>query len=154
MKVNLEINNQGRNAVSKKFFETVLKMALKEAASDFLQRKNVSLSLALVSEKEIKDLNRQYRGINLSTDILSFAEYRSRKALEKDKEKKIFLGELILCYDDIKKYVKTESLDLQTDLAKVFSHGILHLIGFRHGQRMFEIQDRVSQIYLNKKWKD
>ena len=82
------------------------------------------------------------------TDILSFPEYKSmedlQKNIQKGKSAQVFLGELILCYDDIKEYSQKEELNLEKEFAKVVSHGILHLLGFEHGEKMFTIEQSVA----------
>ena len=60
----------------------------------------------------------------------------------------LFLGELILCYDDIKEYAENESLELKEELSKVVAHGILHLLGFEHGEKMFAIQNKVRDYLI------
>jgi len=146
MKLNLEINNKSRSPLKKSFFEKVIKKTLAEVGWDFLQEKVLSLSLAVVGKEEMREINKKYRKINAATDILSFAEYKSEKEMKKSKDKELFLGELILCYDDIREYSKKEKLNLKEESVRVVSHGTLHLTGMRHGKKMFFIQDKISQI--------
>jgi probable rRNA maturation factor len=61
----------------------------------------------------------------------------------------LFLGELILCYDDIRQYADKEGVKVKKELAKVISHGILHLLGFEHGERMFSLQKEVAEKISN-----
>jgi rRNA maturation RNase YbeY len=63
-------------------------------------------------------------------------------------DEELFLGELILCYDDIKEYAQKEELDLEKEFAKVVSHGILHLLGFEHGEKMFAIEQSVADKFI------
>lgn len=142
-KLNLEINNQTKSPVKKRFFEDVIKKVFKEAGFEFLKNKTVSISIALVGEKEIKKLNRAYRKKNSVTDVLSFGEYKNQAGLKKEKSREIFLGELILCYNDIKKYAKKEGIVFKRELQKVAAHGVLHLLGLNHGKKMFAIQEKI-----------
>jgi probable rRNA maturation factor len=146
MKLNLEINNKSRSPLKKSFFEKVIKKTLTEVGWDFLQEKAISLSLALVGKEEMREINKKYRKIDATTDVLSFAEYKSEKEIKKSQDKELFLGELILCYDDIKEYVKKEKLNLKEEPVRVVSHGVLHLLGMRHGKKMFSIQDKIAKI--------
>jgi probable rRNA maturation factor len=86
------------------------------------------------------------------TDVLSFAEFKNLKVIKTNKGKEIFLGEIILCYDDIKAYAKKNELKTEEELAKVFLHGILHLLGFRHGPKMFALQNKFLTKLKNKLW--
>jgi len=151
MKLNLEINNQSKSPVKKAFFAAAWKMAFADKSLAFPSSKNFNLSLALVSKAEIKKINRIWRKKNEVTDVLSFAEFKSLKAIRASREPEIFLGEIILCYDDIKAYAKQNGLKIKVELAKVFLHGILHLLGFKHDQKMFALQNK----FLTKlKWND
>lgn len=141
MKVNLEINNLAKSPIKKAFFQAVVKKTLENSSYAFLKKKNISVSLAIVGKAEIKKLNKKYRKKNEATDVLSFAEYKNVAKIRKKKGKELFLGELILCYDDIKEYARKNGLVLQKEIGTVVSHGILHLLGFRHGKKMFEIQE-------------
>lgn len=141
MKLNLEINNLAQSPIKKAFFKDVAKKTLEKSSYKFIKSQNISISLAIVGKAEIKKLNRTYRKINQSTDVLSFAEYKNMKEIKAAKGRELFLGELILCYDDIKEHAKKRGLVFKRELAMVFVHGLLHLLGFAHGKKMFEIQD-------------
>ena len=149
MKINLEINNITQSPIEDGFFSVVAENTFSVAGYDFLENKKINVSLALASPEEIKNLNREYRQYDSVTDILSFPEYENaeeiKKASIKNYEEELFLGELILCYNDIKEYAEKESIILEKELAKVVSHGILHLLGFSHGEKMFMIQEDVSE---------
>ena len=144
MKLLVEINNLSTCRIREDFFIRTIKETLKHSGYDFLRAKNVSLSLALVKPEEIKKLNKKYRQKNSVTDVLSFAEYKNRSALEKVGEKEVFLGELVLCYNDIKEYAQIYTEPVRQELARVVSHGLLHLLGFSHGARMFSLQKIVA----------
>ena len=142
MKLTLEINNLVKSRLKKPLLETVVKKTLENSGYKFLKNKKISVSLALVGKQEIKKLNKIYRKKNEVTDVLSFAEYRNIREIRSVKETQIFLGELILCYNDIKEYSRASGLDLQKEIGAVVSHGVLHLLGMRHGRKMFGIQDK------------
>lgn len=157
MKINphtnyIEINNTTNSPIEDGFFEAVAKKSLAGSGYDFLNppagRKKINISLALVSPQEIRELNNKYREYDSVTDVLSFPEYENIGQIEKAVAEKpggeLFLGELILCYDDIKEYAEKEKLSLKEELANVLSHGILHLLGFKHGKEMFKIQNEVK----------
>jgi len=144
MKLFVEINNLSTCRIGEDFFIKTIKETLKRSGYDFLRAKNVSVSVALVAPAEIRRLNRTYRQKDAVTDVLSFAEYAGRAELEKTGDKAIFLGELVLCYNDIKEYARESGKNAKYELARVVSHGLLHLLGFSHGPRMFRLQEAVA----------
>lgn len=108
----------------------------------FLSRKKIntfSVSVVFVDRKKIQALNRVYRRKNGPTDILSF-NYSSgynKKGVE---------GELFLCPEVIKKSAQKNKVSFQKELAFVLSHGVLHILGFRHGRKMYEIQNKILNL--------
>lgn len=143
MSIEIEVNNTTQSPVAHNFFADIAEKTITATNYDFLQKKNISISVALVTETEMQKLNREHRQRDSVTDILSFFEYENIAEIEKVCDEELFLGELILCYDDIVRYAREQKLDTQKELAGVVAHGILHLLGFAHGEEMFEIQDRI-----------
>lgn len=147
MKINLEINNTTQSPIADDFFIFVAEKTFAELKLDFLAEKNISISLALVAPEEIQKINKEHRKKDSVTDILSFAEYTNAEEIKKAVDKDIFLGELILCYDDVKEYAEKEGIKLEKELANVISHGILHLLGFEHSEEMFAIQNQITKDF-------
>ncbi len=149
MEINLEINNTTKSPIEDEFFRKVVRKTFEDLSYEFLKNNEINVSLALVSAEEIRKFNNEYRKYDSVTDILSFAEYESLEELKAaaKNQQELFLGELILCYDDIKEYTEKENIDFEKELAKVVSHGILHLMIFAHGEEMFAIQEKVSDSF-------
>ncbi len=149
MQLKIEINNLAKSPVEKKLPKTITKSAIKKSGYAFLRNKTISLSFAWVTETEIKKINYAYRHKNKATNVLSFCEYEKLAELKKNQEKEIFLGEIILCYNFIEAIAKKNSAQeegaIKRELAKVIAHGVLHLLCFRHGKKMFAIQDACSE---------
>jgi len=96
----------------------------------------------LVTESEIKKINKNYRGINKVTDVLSFA-WQEDKMVKTD-----FLGQIYLCYPKIKTQAKLWGVTVNEELARMLVHGLLHLVGFDHQQEkesavMFNLQEKI-----------
>ena len=151
MKINLEVNNTIKSPIEDIFFVHVAEKTFANLEDDFFGDREINISLALVAKDEIQKFNNEYRKYDSVTDVLSFAEYESEDELKSaiKNNQEVFLGELILCYDDIMEYAEKEQLNFEKELAKVVSHGILHIIGFSHGEKMFALQEKVSDIFLS-----
>ena len=109
----IEINNLTTNVIDKEFLKKVAKMVL-----DGEKAKEKNLSIALVGEGRMREINKKYRKKNRATDVLSFPNNG--------------LGEIILCLREIKKNAKKANLPFEKELAQVLIHGILHLLGYEH----------------------
>ncbi len=127
----------------KSFYTKVVRETLELTGMSFLTEKTLSVSLVATDDAEVQRLNREYRGKDQTTDILSFHEYPSQKALRVESSEEIFLGEIIFSVPFIERSAVEDGVSLEREMSFIVSHGILHLLGFRHGERMFGIQEEV-----------
>lgn len=148
MKFILEVNNKTTYKYSKSFFSKVFKHSMKLANLACLENETVELSVALVEEDEISILNKQYRKKKKPTDVLSFCEHENTQELCKKSsqpnEESVFIGELILCPLYIEKNAKEDGETMEYALTYIVAHGILHLLGYAHGKKMFDLQKKVA----------
>jgi len=128
-----------------KLSEVDIRSWIKAINSEFGGRSNGKkfISLRLVNEKKMKDLNYNFRGINDSTNVLAFPAQ-----LEDKNEINNLLGDIAICVDVLKREAKEQHKKLQDHLAHLFIHGVLHLMGFSHenecnGNNMESIEKRI-----------
>lgn len=100
---------------------------------------NKGLTLILVNEKEIHELNYNYRHIDRSTDVISFEEF------EED-----YLGEIFICLDKVYEQAKEYAHSVEREFAFLLTHGLLHLHGYDHIEKsdeeiMFSLQDELLE---------
>jgi probable rRNA maturation factor len=104
-----------------------------ENIKDEILGKRYELSFSFISKGKIKELNKNYRGKNEPTDILSFP-------LTKDS------GEILICKEMAKKKLETvwkENFKKLPDyLLFLTIHGILHLKGLDHGNKMESLEQK------------
>jgi len=96
-----------------------------------LKKKRIYFTLLLSGHKEIKNLNSKFRKKNKSTDVLSFPFY-TKKELNKRliKEKEIYLGDIIINFNEIKNKKKTKNFKIEFN--NLWIHGLVHLFGYNH----------------------
>ena len=80
-----------------------------------------SATIAFVSDKRIRELNRQFRGVDKATDVLSFPA-----------EEKVNLGDIAVSVDTATVQAKDNGLTLEGEVAQLILHGLLHLCGYDH----------------------
>lgn len=129
-----------REGVQRAVFET---LALSEMP---FEGKTVRVGVATVSSAEMRKLNRSYRKKDAPTDVLSFPEYESMDAAGAETGETVTLGDIILSCDVVKAQAEEDGVSVERELAYLVSHGVLHLLGFEHGDKMFGIQDAVCDI--------
>lgn len=92
------------------------------------------LSLRLSKDAEIQALNAQYRQQNKPTDVLAFAALEADIPLpvEEKTQMPLYLGDIVLSIDTAQRQALAQGHDLQTELAWLAAHGLLHLLGWDH----------------------
>jgi probable rRNA maturation factor len=117
------INRQRRRRVSAKNCREFSERALKSIAAG--QR---SATIVFVSDSAIQKLNRQFRGKNYATDVLSFPAQHERF----EQEMKTDLGEVVISLDRAAAQAKENGLTFTNEVQQLILHGLLHLCGYNH----------------------
>lgn len=121
-----EIINQQR----KLKIETVdFQKFAENAVSNIHEAHGKNLTVAFVSDKKIKELNKIFRNKNKTTDVLSFPyEPDQYDYLETDN----FLGDIVISLETAQKQAAENNLTFETEIKQLILHGILHLCGYDH----------------------
>ncbi len=112
--------------------------------------KEISLTLLLSNNKNIKKLNKRFRNKNKATDVLSFP--LSKKIII---AKKTYIGDIIISYNFIDKPKIQPSRAFKEKAIKTFIHGFLHLLGFDHikdsgYKKMLKEEENIYQSVISK----
>ncbi|HKU67677.1 MAG TPA: rRNA maturation RNase YbeY [Candidatus Baltobacteraceae bacterium] len=91
-----------------------------------------ALSLSLVDDREIQQLNREHRGKDKPTDVLSFPLYEPGEELPGEGER--LLGDVVISVDTARRQAAGYDAPLQNELYRLLIHGILHVMGHDHEQ--------------------
>ncbi len=135
-------NYTAKKAPGEKFFKKILNTGIRELK---IKNKKVEVSLNLVGEAKIKELNKKYRDKNKVTDVLSFP-------LEESRFKKhaiLPLGDIFICLPFAVKEAERQSIGLEKELAWLTVHGFLHLLGYDHDKsaveekKMFDLENKI-----------
>ena len=94
----------------------------------FLGLSDVELSVVLCDDAFIHPLNRDYRGKDRPTDVLSFSQREGEGAYSEDP----MLGDVIISLERAQVQAKEHGVSLQAEVSLLLVHGILHLLGFDH----------------------
>jgi probable rRNA maturation factor len=113
---------------------------IKKAAKKILSLLNLSaaeLSIAFIDDSKMQQLNNSYRGINRSTDVLSFEggipvrydEYRFNSGSQVS-----VLGDIVISAQKASSQAREAGVDYHEEICRLLIHGALHLLGYNHGQ--------------------
>lgn len=128
-----EKTNDNINVYS--YIKDIVYNVLKE---ENLTADKVYISIETVSKEKIRQINKEYRNIDKSTDVLSFPIYDREeiKLLSKQKGNKkireIELGDIFLCLEVISKQEREYSTGILREILYMITHGVCHLVGYDH----------------------
>lgn len=116
--------------------------------------KKYSFSIIFVSDKKIKAINKEYRNIDKITDVISFASLDDALPFELEQEE-IELGDIFISIEAIKRQALEYDHSVIREASFLFTHGLLHLLGYDHTdksdeQQMFKLQDDVLDDIISR----
>lgn len=100
-----------------------------KALKDFLDKLSIQMapqtgfSVVLLSDAAMRNYNREFRGEDRATDVLSFPNE------EEDGEEEPYLGDILICVDAA---ARQQRETLLAELQALSLHGLLHLLGYDH----------------------
>ncbi len=94
----------------------------------------VELSVLVTSDVAIHDLNHTYRGMDKSTDVLSFAseEDAPGTSFVRPPDTPRYLGDIAISYEHVLAQAEDYGHSTARELAYLTAHGVLHLLGYDH----------------------
>ncbi len=91
------------------------------------------LSLRLTNDQEIHSLNHQYRDKDQPTDVLAFASLEvDYPQFDQFDEEPLYLGDIVISVETADRQALQHHHALETELAWLAAHGLLHLLGWDH----------------------
>jgi probable rRNA maturation factor len=100
-------------------------LALENFATD------TDVSISLVDNDEIRDLNRTYRGVDSPTDVLSFPMLEGEDNI-KILDMPLMLGDIVISLERAREQCKDYGHSFEREAGYLTAHGMLHLMGYDH----------------------
>lgn len=125
------LTNTTKEKIEEKDIENVCKITFKK-----LEVNNPTVSITIVDNERIKEINRDYRNKDSETDVISFAFEEADDYVYPDMR---FLGEIYISIDKAKSQAEEYGHSLKREICFLTVHGLLHLLGYDH----IEESDRV-----------
>lgn len=116
-----------------KEWENFFKPAANETLNRFDWETSVEISIVLTNDSAIQKLNREYRGKDNPTNVLSFPSFDDEEENHLfDKHHPVLLGDLVFSFETIQKEAVDSKKSFSDHLTHLCVHGLLHLLGFDH----------------------
>ncbi len=96
---------------------------------------NYEVSISLANDELVQNLNRDFRGINKPTNVLSFAALDDPDPAPLPPEELQPLGDIILAFETIRREAEAMDTSFQDHLSHLLVHGLLHLCGYDHEEK-------------------
>lgn len=132
--------------------ERLAEKVLAQAAERLDVPEQAEMSLTFVLNPEIRELNRDYRGIDRATDVISFAieddDDLANLPAEIRAELPVELGDLVISIDKVTEQALFLNHSADRELGYLLVHGFLHLNGYDHEEpadeeKMFTLQEEI-----------
>jgi probable rRNA maturation factor len=108
--------------------------------------KGKTATIVFVSDRKMRSLNKNFRGKNSTTDVLSFPFEADEFDTGEDN-----LGDIVVSVEQAQKQASENNLDFEAEIKQLILHGILHLCGFDHetdagemNRRELELRDKLG----------
>ena len=127
---------------SYEYLDDVIKKVLKHE-----HVKNAYFGIIFVDLKEIQRINKEYRGIDSVTDVISFALEDTSDNMQIDMR---ILGDIYVCIPKMIEQANTYGHSIKRELSFLVVHGLLHLLGYDHMNELDEeIMFGLQELILN-----
>lgn len=139
----LQLNQENLEDTQKIDSQTVDEVV--SAVESELDVGDVTVSVAFVEEAQIRGLNKEYRGKDKVTDVLSFPYPEGQMTQGGE-----VVGEVLVCYEQAKRQAREVDHPVGDEVVFLLVHGILHVFGYDHIEEddravMFPLQEKVLE---------
>lgn len=121
--------------------EEIVEISVKAALDEIDYKDHYEVSVSFVGDEEIHELNRDYRGVDRTTDVLSFPM---------DDEFTNMLGDIVININKVIEQAKEYGHSEKREISYLTVHSTLHLMGYDHEEEldkkeMREVEKRVME---------
>ncbi len=124
---------------------SINKTAIKMVVLDVLQKHHiigrVEVGINIIGDRKMHELNKKYRGIDSTTDILSFAledpnpaslQHIPRIGFIASPDKVLRIGDIVISYPQALEDASLDSTSVDEEIRNLVEHGLNHLLGIHH----------------------
>jgi len=123
-------------------------LEIERITGKLLERENlpgeIEISVLFTDNEGIRQLNREYRGIDTPTDVLSFPLSTPEELAQAPEETEVLLGDVVISVETAREQARQQGHSIKRESALLLTHGLLHLLGYDHGSE--EERERMRQM--------
>lgn len=129
-------------------YERVIRRVLQEVGIVYGLEEHEEISVFLCGDARIQELNREYRGMDKPTDVLSFSLNEDLTDGEEELPSRYVLGDIIISLDTMHKQAELYGHSTERELAYLTVHGALHILGYDHMIESDKKEMRTEEEYV------
>lgn len=129
MKINLDLGMDIEGFENEIVYEDIEKYIIDVLTKEYESDREVYVSVLLTGNEEIQRINRDFRGKDMPTDVISFAYHDNDEA---DNGLYDSLGDIIISLERVEEQRKDYGHSFKREFYYVLTHGLLHLMGYDH----------------------
>ena len=121
----------------KKEYEQIVKKVLMQCfKEEGIEESELGITVTLTTPSNIQKINKEYRGIDKATDVLSFPMFEKDELVQKIQKKDFILedilGDIIICIKRVEEQAEEYEHSFERELSYMLVHGFYHLMGYDH----------------------
>lgn len=125
------LNRQDKVLLTDKISDAISKIA-ESALAEHNLPPDAEVSVLFCDDEYIATLNRQYRGIDSPTDVLSFPLWEESELPSLQQAEDRMLGDIVISLERAEVQAREYNHSLEREVLFLFTHGLLHLLGYDH----------------------
>lgn len=127
------MDNRTEEVLSKELSDVIEKMIYQSLEYEKFE-KPCEVSISIVDNEEIRQINHQFRNIDRATDVLSFPlmTFEEGEHLDLNEKGEVLLGDIIISLERAREQAEEYGHSLKREVAFLTAHSMLHLLGYDH----------------------
>ncbi len=121
---------------NKQYDEIIKKVVEQCFREENMEDSKLYISITLTTPEHIHEINKQYRNVDRTTDVLSFPMFEKEeidsKIANHDFEHEDVLGDIVISIEQVEKQAKEYGHSFEREFAYMLVHGFYHLMGYDH----------------------
>jgi len=117
----------------KEEYRSIIKKVLEECfKEEKLENKNLYVNIILTDSENIRKINKEHRGIDSETDVLSFPMYEKEELNSINLQNEDILGDMVISIEKVKEQANEYGHSFERELSYMVVHSFYHLLGYDH----------------------
>lgn len=123
-----------------KELELIIENVIKKTIEIEAFPSNCEISVSIVNNSQIKQINDTHRNIDSETDVLSFPFIDYEKGEKPPKEGEFLLGDIVISVERVEEQAKEYNHSIEREIGFLTAHSMLHLLGYDHDNDKRELE--------------